>query len=120
MSVSKDLKNTDAKTVPNDNPIRRLEDDSLGRAHSARLFARQVLSVDASEGVVVGVLGSWGSGKTSFINLARIELDAARIPVFDFNPWMFSGEEQLMDSFFNELTTQLRLRPGIRRDLYGR
>ncbi len=108
-----DPKNGYAKVIPNDNPIRRFEDDALGRSHSARLFARQVVSVDASDGAVVGVLGSWGSGKTSFINLARIELDAAGIPALDFNPWMFSGTEQLMDSFFNELTTQLRLRPGF-------
>jgi len=71
------------------------------------------MSLDASEGVVVGVLGPWGSGKTSFINLARTEFDAAGIPVLDFNPWMFSGAEQLVESFFIEVAAQLR----VRRDL---
>jgi len=100
-------------TIAGDNPIRRAEDDALGRAVVAQSFARQVQSLDASEGVVVGVLGAWGSGKTSFINLARSEFDRAGIPVLDFNPWMFSGAEQLVESFFIEVAAQLR----VRRDL---
>lgn len=99
--------------VLGDNPIRHLEDDALGRAVAARSFAQQVLALDATEGVVVGVLGAWGSGKTSFINLARSEFEQASLAVLDFNPWMFSGAEQLVESFFVELAVQLRLRPGL-------
>jgi len=99
--------------VGGDNPIRRVEDDTLGRGLPARSFARQVLGVDASEGVVVGVLGPWGSGKTSFINLARDEFKSADVPVLDFNPWMFSGAQQLVESFFVELAAQLRIHPGL-------
>ena len=28
---------------------------------------------------------------------------AAGVPVIDFNPWMFSGAEQLVDRFFIEV-----------------
>ena len=87
-------KNEKGLMVTADNPIRRLEDDAIGRAPAARSFARQVLELDASEGVVVGVLGAWGSGKTSFIYLARSEFDQAGVPILDFNPWMFSGAMQ--------------------------
>ncbi|HEX8696584.1 MAG TPA: P-loop NTPase fold protein, partial [Longimicrobium sp.] len=97
--------------VIGDNPIRRPEDDALGRTVVAQSFAQQVLALDAREGVVVGVLGSWGSGKTSFINLARNEFDRVGVPILDFNPWMFSGAEQLVESFFTELAAQLKLRP---------
>src|SRR4051794_25448474 len=81
-------------------PIRTAEADLLGRARAARTFAEQVLSFPAIEGVVVGVLGPWGSGKTSFVNLARGHLHVAGVEVLDFNPWMFSGAEQLVNSFF--------------------
>lgn len=100
-------------TVPGDNPIRRTEDDSLGRARPAAGLASQVLSLDASEGLVIGVLGPWGSGKTSFVNLARARLEDENITILDFNPWMFSGAEQLVESFFVELASQLRLKPGL-------
>ena len=73
-------RNTTGVAVTADNPIRRQEDDVLGRAIVARSFARQVLSLDAREGIVVGVLGAWGYGKTSFINLARDEFDRAGVP----------------------------------------
>jgi predicted KAP-like P-loop ATPase len=96
-----------------DNPIRKLEDDVLGRAKVARSFAEQVISLDVSEGVVVGVLGPWGSGKTSFINLTRARLEGLAVAVLDFNPWMFSGAEQLVESFFVEVSAQLKLRSGL-------
>ena len=100
-------------STPGDNPIRQAADDALGRAPAAQTFARHVLSLDASEGVVVGVLGAWGSGKTSFVNLAREGFTQASIPVLDFNPWMFSGAQQLVESFFIEVSAQLKLRPGL-------
>jgi len=110
-----DLPVCDASTasVAGDNPIRHAEEDTLGRGTAARSFAQQVLAVDAREGVVVGVLGPWGSGKTSFINLARCEFNGANVPVLDFNPWMFSGAQQLVESFFIELAAQLSIHPGL-------
>jgi predicted KAP-like P-loop ATPase len=73
----------------------------------------QVLRLDASEGLVVGVLGAWGSGKTSFINLARAEIERAGVSVLEFNPWMFSGAQQLVEWFLADLAAQLKLRPEL-------
>lgn len=96
-----------------DNPIRLLEEDAIGRTPAAQSFVRQVLALDTTEGIVVGVLGAWGSGKTSFVNLARHEFEAQQIAILDFNPWMFSGAEQLVESFFVELSSQLKILPGL-------
>ena len=85
--------------------------DNASAAASA--FARQILMLDRTHGAVAGVLGAWGSGKTSFVNLARGTLEELGAAVLDFNPWMFSGAEQLVDSFFIELAAQLKLRPGL-------
>jgi len=100
-------------TVTGDNPVRSVDDDLLGRAVIARSFAQQVLALDTTEGIVVGILGAWGSGKTSLVNLARDEFEHAGIPILDFNPWMFSGAEQLVESFFVEIAAQLKMRPGL-------
>src|SRR6266851_1894521 len=100
-------------SVIGDNPVRRAQDDQLGRQLVARSFARQVLALDAREGLVVGVLGPWGSGKTSFINLARDGFRSAGVSILDFNPWMFSGAAQLVEAFFAELAAQLKIRPGL-------
>ncbi|ACR13305.1 KAP family P-loop domain protein [Teredinibacter turnerae T7901] len=96
-----------------DNPITSSEEDALGRLKPASSFAEQVLTLDSSEGVVVGVLGPWGSGKTSFVNLSQSFLKESGVTVLEFNPWMFSGADQLVQSFFIELSAQLKLRPGL-------
>lgn len=105
---------TTGASLRSDNPIHSPAEDRLGRAKAATSFARQVESLDASEGVVVGVLGPWGSGKTSFVNLARLGLEESGWVILDFNPWMFSGADQLIDSFFVELAAQLRTRDRFR------
>lgn len=99
--------------IPGDNPIENAGEDRLGRAPLAASFARQVLALDASQGAVVGILGKWGSGKTSFVNMAEGEFETAGSPVLNFNPWMFSGAEQLVESFFVEVAAQLKLKPGL-------
>lgn len=102
-----------AGVIAADNPIEDAANDTLGRAALAARFADQVLAQDVSRGLAVGVLGAWGSGKTSFINLARKRFADAGAPTLDFNPWMFSGAEQLVNSFFIELAAQLKVRPDL-------
>jgi hypothetical protein len=96
-----------------DRPIEGAADDTLERANSAEKFARNVLSLDSSHGLVVGVLGPWGSGKTSYINLARNTFRAGDAQVVDFNPWMFSGIDRLVDAFFGEISAELKLLPQL-------
>ena len=100
-------KNKDTKTLPGDNPIRDRIDDVLTRADSADIFAQQALTLDVSEGATIGLFGPWGSGKTSFVNLARNTFNTQGVPVLDFNPWLFSGTEQLVARFFVELSKSM-------------
>lgn len=102
---------SDETMLPVDNPITSSNQDVLGRAVVAQDFARSVRGLDASQGVVVGVLGAWGHGKSSFVNLMREQFATApALPVVDFNPWVFSGDRQLTDAFFREIAAELRLK----------
>ena len=96
-----------------DVPIEAVEDDRLQRSDIAKSFVGHVLEMDTEKGLTVGVFGPWGSGKTSFVNLARLELERAGVSTLDFNPWMFSGEEQLVVRFFGEVSANL----GEQKDL---
>ena len=60
-----------------DNPIKGASEDRLGRNPTVKSFVGQVLEMDASQGLTVGVFGPWGCGKTSFIGLVKEELKAA-------------------------------------------
>lgn len=96
--------------LKSDNPIEKSEDDSLGRNAGAVSLDQQISSLDSSQGIVIGVLGEWGSGKTSYVNLAANELEKLRIPMVGFNPWMFSGVCQLFDAFFAEISAELKIK----------
>ena len=101
------INSQNTRKLPSDNPIVKLDDDVLQRTSAAENFVKGVLNLDASRGATVGVFGSWGSGKTSFINLARQSFEREQVPVLDFNPWLFSGTEQLVALFFSELSAEM-------------
>ena len=90
-----------------DNPIKDSSNDLLDRASSAEAFAKHIFSFDYKKGLVVGLCGEWGNGKTSYINLMRPELEKNSF-VLDFNPWMFSDAHNLVALFFTEISAQLR------------
>ncbi|MFJ4170295.1 P-loop NTPase fold protein [Paenarthrobacter sp. NPDC089714] len=95
---------------PIDAPITSSADDDLGRAPVAHHFADCIRELDASEGLVIGVLGPWGHGKSSFINLMREQFaEEPTLTVVDFNPWMFSGSDQLVSFFLTEIGAGLNI-----------
>ncbi len=105
------MSDSEQNKPPIDIPISSSDEDVLGRAELAHDFAKSIRRLDASEGVVIGVLGDWGSGKSSFVNLMREEFrNEPELTVVDFNPWMFSGTQQLIDVFFKEVSSELRLK----------
>jgi len=96
-----------------DEPIKEAKYDVIGRLHLAKAIAAEIRKLDASSGMVIGILGPWGSGKTSLINLIRNELATEpTITVLDFNPWLFSGTSELVQMFFSEVAEQLRFESG--------
>ncbi|MGC6360194.1 KAP family P-loop NTPase fold protein, partial [Bisgaard Taxon 45] len=94
-------------TLIGDTPIKNTDKDLLDRTSSAEAFAKHIFSFDYQEGLVVGICGEWGSGKTSYINLMRPILQKNSI-VIDFNPWMFSDAHNLVALFFKEMGSQLK------------
>lgn len=99
--------------MPNlgDNPIKHGDQDRLQRQEGAHSVAAEIRELDASEGYVVGVVGPWGSGKTSIVNMIHESLEVEpAIAIVEFNPWIFSGTNELVESFFRELSAQMRLK----------
>ena len=56
--------------------------------------------------IAVGITGEWGSGKTTFLNLLKNNLDK-RAEIVEFNPWMCQTPEQVTRDFFASLRHQL-------------
>ncbi|MHB1949054.1 MAG: KAP family P-loop NTPase fold protein [Gammaproteobacteria bacterium] len=98
-----------------DRPILNNEQDRLGRTTFAKYLARCILDHKSPESLVIGLYGGWGVGKTSVINLTLQELRFAASNMFDdekpiilnFSAWSYSGQDQLIYSFFRRLSSEL-------------
>ena len=101
--------------------MRSRAEDRLGRAPLAEAIAAQVAGADPETGVVFGLTGPWGSGKTSLLRMAKeaLEEDHDGFLLLWFNPWLFTGTEQLMGVFFRELGAQLSDLSGAEWDELG-
>ncbi len=94
----------------NDIPIKTKSEDLLNRASFSERFGESLLEWDHENSLVIALYGSWGSGKSSIINLAieHIKEKTAgkrgKQPiVLTFNPWNFTEQNQLVSIFLREL-----------------
>jgi predicted KAP-like P-loop ATPase len=91
-----------------DEPITRRSEDRLNRVCLADAIAAQVVYGPPGQGFVVALDGPWGSGKTSVLNMIEESVtERSATVVLRFNPWLFSGTDQLVGRFFQELSAQL-------------
>src|ERR1035437_1621364 len=94
-----------------DLPRERAVEDELDRAPLGVRIAARIQDVhDPNQSVVFGLVGPWGSGKTSLINFASEALksnDPER-PVWqiaEFSPWAASDTEGLLQEFYSALSS---------------
>ena len=98
-----------------DQPIQSYKDDLLGRASFAHSLGDAILRYKEKDSIVLGLLGAWGSGKTSVINMAleyieTLHKDAAEVTnpkIIRFNPWNYADQDQLIRQFFRQLSVSL-------------
>ena len=93
-----------------DNPISTASEDLLQRSKFVERIVREIDMIDASQGYVLAVMGQWGSGKTSVLNLVKERLQNKEMLVVDYNPWLLSGTEALVAGLFGEINVQLKQR----------
>lgn len=86
-------------------------EDRLNFAPFAKRLAESIEKMVPPQGLVIGIYGQWGSGKSTMIAFIRGYLEQSTStpqPItVNFNPWWFSGTEYLLRSFFETLHTAL-------------
>ncbi|UEG51854.1 KAP family NTPase [Mucilaginibacter daejeonensis] len=88
--------------------------DTFQRSSVVAEIARRVSVTSNCRSFAIGILGEYGSGKTSFINLIKIHLDPAKTEVLDYNPWSSEGAANIQRDFFDQLSAKLyELNPRI-------
>lgn len=94
-----------------DDEIRNTADDVLANQEQATHFAQLVLESGSNSGMVYGIDGPWGTGKTSFINLANNywQLNAnSEIIFFRFEPLRYASDPDLAERFIRDLSAEIQ------------
>ncbi|QLC20761.1 hypothetical protein HFP51_00315 [Parasphingopyxis sp. CP4] len=98
----------DPKAIRGDRELDAAEPDKLGFEASAKKIANALTKCSPEAHLVVGLEGSWGSGKSSMINKLIAELDEqnlhTRPGIIQFKPWQIGSQGSLMEAFFSELS----------------
>ena len=100
-----------------DKPIQTGEEDLLGRVSFSKQLAKAIYEYKGEDGLVVGLFGKWGTGKTSVINMAINEIDKFADKEKDkpllmkFSPWNYSDKDNLISLFFQSLKNKIDV-PG--------
>lgn len=100
---------TDKKNY-SDAPLENPDDDKLNFAPYAKTLAKAIANVPLDNGLVMAIYGEWGSGKSTLINfICKYLKGYAEFKVITFNPWLFSGQENLTVHFFEQLRAEFAL-----------
>ena len=103
------MSNKKERTFNKERPIETVNEDQngLNRANFAKNLAINIENYFKynTECITIGLMGEWGSGKTSIINLTKDFIDED-INIMEFNPWIYSSYNQLIGQFFDELISQ--------------
>jgi hypothetical protein len=86
------------------------KEDLLASEAQAKSFAETVLASGAHPGLIFGVDGPWGVGKTSFINLAERYWESAadKVIVCRFEPLRYASEPDLSERLIRDLSAAIQ------------
>lgn len=93
-------------------PIKTEKEDLFNFKHFATKVRNLIQKTSNNpEPVTIGIYGSWGEGKTSFLNLIERGIDLWEkkdnqrgVLKYHFNPWRYSSEEAMLFDFFEGLS----------------
>ncbi len=87
-----------------DKPVEDKTQDKFQRYNFSKRIADTIIQRDNEEGIVIGIYGAWGEGKTSVLNFIEEELKKEpAVLTTTLNPWRYNDEETLIRSFFNKI-----------------
>ncbi|RVC63026.1 MAG: hypothetical protein EOS65_31865 [Mesorhizobium sp.] len=100
-----------------DRPIQEKDQDRLGRGPFVEQLTDALVDKNTrrSSGLVVSLLGAWGSGKSSILNLLETDLKDRyeSAIVLRFDPWLIANRDSLVRQFLSDLGKILAKDHGI-------
>jgi hypothetical protein len=114
--------NAVAETPPSPSVLRNREidgskeQDLLNRYPFAE-HLRDYLLTERDESCTIGILGPWGSGKSSMLSMVKKLIEEkkdSRFTIIEYNPWYFGeSHHEVLQRFLLQLLKEIRQRYGI-------
>ena len=93
--------------LKDDTPITSLAEDKFGREQFIQNLATALIPQQEmkSKSKVLALIGSWGVGKTSVINIVceRLTRTSENLHIIHFNPWQYIKKDDLIKPFLEEI-----------------
>ena len=100
---NQDLKIKDDEKL-NDDPWEVGDKDLLNRYVGAKELAFKIITQKTKKSFAYGIVGGWGDGKTSFLNMIENEIyKNNHTIVVKFNPWKSSSSKNIQNDFLVKL-----------------
>ncbi|WP_170401143.1 KAP family P-loop NTPase fold protein [Ruegeria arenilitoris] len=100
-----------AKELDSDRAVEANDDDEFGFVGIAEKLAPRIVEASKGDGMVIGLEGRWGSGKTSLLNFLRSELtevEAEKIYTITVAPWLNGDAASLVNSVLEPIADVLQ------------
>lgn len=103
-----------------DKPIALRKQDRFNRHKFSNRIAETITKRKNDEGLVIGLYGIWGEGKTSVLNMIEEKLkENSNTLIVKFNPWRFKDEDTLILNFFENISEILNKELNTKKEKVG-
>jgi len=110
MNLFKSDSKTDNNPYESDDPVESCSFDKLEYHIKAKKIIEDLDKSNFNKSFTIGLIGSWGSGKSSFISLMEEELKLNPLKAtihLKFLPYLNHSENEIISEFFNQLSSEL-------------
>ena len=97
--------------LDSDRALENEAEDQFGFVGMAKRLAPSIVDASKGDGMVIGLEGRWGSGKTSLLNFLRTELVAAQdqgIHTITIAPWLNGDTSSMVASLLEPMAAILK------------
>ena len=94
--------------LESDIELKNSKNDLLNRDKFAEIIAKNISKYNQQKSLTIGIIGHWGSGKTTLINFTINHLPKENHIIIKFDPWFFSNQNNLYLQFFKSIFNSIK------------
>ena len=92
-----------------DEAIKKADEDILGRINKVNNTVKDIQNTNLSSSIAFGIVGKWGDGKTSYMNLIKEKIkNNKEYIIIEFSAWLNISTKSIIQDFFDTVEAALK------------